>query len=436
MEPGLTTPFEANPGPADRRRPTEPAPKRRKRAANRKKLTKRTIDAARYAPPASHPRGAYYLWDTEISGFGLRVYPSGRKAFVVTYRIKGKQRFYSLGRYGELTIHQARTEVLDVLRQARLGTDPAADRMAYRNAPTMADLAERFIEEHSKINKKPACVKEDRRKFRKHILPRFGHRRVVDITRSDIAKLHSEMATTPGEANNTRSLLSKALNLAEVWGWRAEGSNPTKYVRAYKMTRRERHLSPAELGRLAEVLAEGERTQAVGREAMVAIRLLILTGCRLNEILKLRWEEVDFDGRCLRLPDSKTGPKTVPLSSFALELFSQLERRQGNPFVIPGRKAGTHLLSLNGPWQRIRSSAGLEGVRIHDLRHSFASFGVNLGLPLPMIGAVLGHSNSSMTERYAHLADDPVREANEQIGGHIAALMSGESSAVAATNAP
>ncbi len=417
----------------DWHRATDQPRKRRKRAANRKKLTKRLIDAARYEPPASHLRGAYYIWDTETAGFGLRVYPSGRKAFVLTYRVKGKQRFYSLGRYGELTLHQARTEALDVLRQARQGKDPAEDRMSYRKAPTMADLAERFIEEHSKINKNPVVVKEDQRRFRLHIPPRFGHRRVVDITRADVAELHTAMAPTPGAANNVRSLLATAFSLAEVWGWRPEGSNPTQHVRAYKLQKRERHLSPAELGRLAQVLTEAERLQSIGTEAITAIRLLIVTGCRLNEILKLRWEDVDFEGRCLRLPDSKTGPKTVPLNSAALELLSAIEHREGKPFVIPGKKPGSHLTSLKGQWPRIRASAGLEDVRIHDLRHTYASFGVNLGLPLPMIGKVLGHSNAAMTERYAHLADDPVRETNERIGAHIASVMAGAPEAVAAT---
>ncbi len=432
MERGLTTPLTVELRPANRHRPADQIPKRRKRAANRKKLTKRAIDAARYETPASHPRGAYYIWDTETAGFGLRVYPSGRKVFVLTYRVKGKQRFYGLGRYGELTLHQARTEALDVLRQARQGRDPAEDRSAYRKAPTMADLADRFIEEHSKVNKKPVVVKEDRRRFRKHILPRLSHRRVVDITRADVAELHTAMAATPGAANNVRSLLAKAFNLAEVWGWRPEGSNPTQHVQAYKMPKRERHLSPLELGHLSEILAEAERTRAIGPEPIAALRLLILTGCRLNEILKLRWVDVDFDGRCLRLQDSKTGPKVVPLNSAALALISEIERQDDNPFVIPGRKAGSHLRSLNGPWQRIRSSAGLDDVRIHDIRHSYASFGVNLGLPLPMIGKVLGHSNSAMTERYAHLADHPVREANERIGAHIAAVMAGAPEEVAA----
>ncbi len=203
---------------------------------------------------------------------------------MLTYRVKGKQRFYSLGRYGELTVHHARTEALDVLRQARQGTDPAADRTSYRKAPTMVDLAERFIEEHSKVNKKPVSVMEDRRKFRIHILPRFGHRRVVDITRADISELHTAMAATPGAANNVRSLLAKAFNLAEVWGWRPEGNNPTQNVQRYKLTTSERHLSAAELGRLSEVLSEAQRTQSETPEVIAAFRLLILTGCRRGSI--------------------------------------------------------------------------------------------------------------------------------------------------------
>lgn len=415
MEPGLTTTLEA-----------AASAKRPKRVPNRRKLTKRVIDAARYKSPTSHPRGAFYIWDTEIAGFGLRVYPSGRKVFLLTYRIKGKQRFYQLGRYGELTVYQARTEALDTLRQARQGTDPAADQMAYRRSPTMADLAERFIEEHSKINKKPVCVTADQRRLRKHILPRLGHRRVIDISRTDVAELHTSMAATPGAANTTRDLLSKAFSLAEVWGWRPEGSNPTRHVKGYKMPKRERYLSPAELARLSEILVEGERTESISQEPVSAIRLLILTGCRLMEILALKWEYVDFEGHCLRLPDSKTGPKVVPLNSAALQVLAGIDRREGSTWVIPGQKPGSHLQSLKSQWRRIRREAGLEDVRIHDLRHTYASFGVNLGLPLPMIGKVLGHSNTAMTERYAHLADDPVREANERIGEHIAAIMTAQ----------
>ena len=235
----------------NRTAPQDRPVKRTKSPPRRKKLTKRVVDGTRYEAPPSHPRSAYYVWDTETAGFGLRVYPSNRKAFVATYRVRGKQRFFTLGRYGELTVQEARAKALKVLADTRSGQDPAADRLAYRKAPTVADLAERFIEEYSRLNKKPVCVATDRRNFDKHVLPSLGRRRVVDVTRTDIAELQTSMAPTPGAANNVRALLSKAFNLAEVWGWRPEGSNPVRHVERYKQAKRERYLSAEELGRLA-----------------------------------------------------------------------------------------------------------------------------------------------------------------------------------------
>ncbi len=387
----------------------------------RKRLTKRVIDGARY----ERETGAHYLWDTEIAGFGMRVYPSGRKAFVVTYRVRGKQRFLTIGRYGELTLFEARGKAHEILGQARRGEDPAAERNSYRRAPTMKDLAERFMTEYSRVHNKPGTIANQQRIWERFLLPRFGDRKVVDITRAEIQALHTELAETPGMANLVRSQISKALNLAELWGWRPDGSNPCRHVKLYKIEKRERFLSETELARLSEVLAESERTQTVSPYSIAAIRLLILTGCRVSEILHLRWQDVDFEGHCLKLPDSKTGAKTVYLNGPALQLLSNLERLDDNPHVLPGKFEGRPLEGL-GVWMRIRRDAGLEGVRIHDLRHSYASFGVGLGLPLQQVGKLLGHSQIATTERYAHLADDPIRKANEQIGDHIWAVMSGK----------
>ena len=387
----------------------------------RKKLTKRVIDAARY----ERETGAHYLWDTDIAGFGLRVYPSGRKAFVVTYRVRGKQRFLTIGRYGELTLPQARGKAHEVLGQARKGEDPAADRQSYRRSPTMKDLAERYMREHCRVHNKPATAKTQQSIWDRILVPRFGGRKVLDISRSDVQALHTELAETPGMANVVRSQVSKAFNLAEIWGWRPDGSNPCRHVKLYKLEKRERFLSEAELARLSGVLAEAERTQSEDVYAVAALRLLMLTGCRVGEILSLRWKDVDFEGHCLRLPDSKTGAKTVYLNGPALQLFAGIEHREGNPHVLPGRHIGKPLKGLDGPWARLRKEADLEDVRIHDLRHSFASFGVGLGLPLQMVGKLLGHAEIATTERYAHLADDPIRQANERIGDHIWAVMSG-----------
>ncbi len=388
----------------------------------RKKLTKRAIDLARY----ERETGAHYLWDTEIAGFGLRVYPSGRKSFMVTYRVRGKQRFLTIGRYGELTLPQARGKAHEVLGQARKGEDPAGDRLSYRRSPTMTDMAERYMKEHCRVHNKPETVKVQQGIWDRVLVPRFGVRKVVDIGRPDVQALHTELADTPGMANLVRSQLSKAFNLAEIWGWRPDGSNPCRHVKLYKSQKHERFLSETELARLSGVLAESERTRSESPHAIAALRLLMLTGCRVGEILKLRWQDVDFEGHCLRLPDSKTGAKTVYLNGPAVQLLAGIEQQDGNPHVLPGRAVGQSLKGIKGPWARLRKLADLEDVRIHDLRHSYASFGVGLGLPLQMVGKLLGHAEIATTERYAHLADDPIRQANERIGGHILAVMSGQ----------
>ena len=233
------------------------------------------------------------------------------------------------------------------------------------------------------------------------------------------------MRATPGAANRTLALLSKMFNLAEKWGLRPDGSNPCRHIEKYPERRIDRFLSNAELADLGKVLAEDEYGRTELPSSIAAIRLLLFTGCRLSEILTLRWEHVDFENQYLRLPESKTGPKLVYLSPPALDLLSDLKREDDNPFVILGRKPGTHQVNLRKPWGRIRKKAGLEDVRIHDLRHSFASMAVAGGLSLPVIGALLGHSQPATTARYAHLADDPLRQAANIAGGRIAAAMKG-----------
>jgi integrase len=377
------------------------------------------VDAARY----ERKSGAQYLWDDEIIGFGLRVYPSGRKSYVVAYRAGGSQRFHTLGRHGELTPDQARRLAREALLQVRQGGDPSAERQAYREAPTVADLAERYMAEHARPHKKASSILNDELAWRNHILPALGRRKVADITREDIVRLHRSKAETPYGANRVLALLSNAFGIAEMWGWRPEHSNPCRHVKRFREKKRQRFLSGEELNRLAASLADVEHERTELPAAIAAIRLLLFTGCRMGEILQLRWSEVDFDRRCLFLADSKTGSKVVHLNSPALEVLAGIERIEGNPYVIRGKIAGTHLVNLQLPWGRIRRRAGLEDLRIHDLRHSFASVAAGVGLSLPMIGRLLGHTRADTTLRYAHLADDPLRQATEQIGASIEAAM-------------
>jgi integrase len=260
-----------------------------------------------------------------------------------------------------------------------------------------------------------------------------------------VIDFHRGLAAKPYAANRALALLSKAFNLAELWGWREDGSNPCRHIRKYAETKRKRFLSPKELAALGEALARAEADGAltlppsaeraekrvpIAPAAIAAIRLLILTGARKDEIQSLRWDWVDMEGGRLNLPDSKTGEKAVPLGAAALAVLSVIPRVEGNPHVIVGGKPGAALVNLKDPWGAIREVAGLEDVRIHDLRHSFASVGAAGGLSLPIIGAILGHTQASTTQRYAHLSDDPLRAAATTIGDRISAAMAGRSAQV------
>jgi integrase len=216
-------------------------------------------------------------------------------------------------------------------------------------------------------------------------------------------------------------------NLAERWGLRPDGSNPCRHVDRYPERRRERYLAGSELGRLGEALDEAEQTGEEPAAAVAALRLLLFTGCRRGEILNLSWGEVDFEYRCLRLKDSKTGPKLVPLNPPALGVLEQLARRRGpSPWVVEGARQGRNFVGLHRVWDRVRKQAGIEDVRIHDLRHSFASFGASAGMGLPLLGALLGHRAAATTARYAHLHTAPLRAASEEIGARIAAALAGD----------
>jgi integrase len=254
-------------------------------------------------------------------------------------------------------------------------------------------------------------------------LPALGNLRLAAIKRADISKMMQNMKDTPGAANRTLQLLSNMMNVAENWGLRPDYSNPCRHVDRYKSGKRERFLSSQELLRLGNVLRDAEEHALESESAVAAIRLLILTGCRRGEILGLRWADVDLMNSCLRLSDSKTGPRLVHLNEPAKAVIAAIKPVVGNPFVITGAKAGGHLINLKKPWQRIRSTAELPDVRLHDLRHSFASVAIGLGESLEVIGKLLGHTRASTTERYAHLAADPVRAANSRIGQAISGML-------------
>ena len=377
------------------------------------KLTKRTIDAIE--PQATE----FFLWDEGIPGFGLRVMPSGRKSFVVQFRAGRRARRMSLGPSTVLTCDQARTRAITIIAAVKNGEDPAADRAAKRNAATVNDLAERFDKEHIAVRLKASTAKEYRRNLKRFILPALGRLAVPEITRADVAKFHHDLRHIPYQANRCIEVVSKMFVLAEMWGLRPDGSNPRKHIRKYPEEKRERFLSAAELRRIGEVLREMESERIELSSAILAARLLILTGCRLGEIMTLKWDYVDFDERALRLPDSKTGKKVVHVGAPAVEYLHSAHRIDGNPWVITGTLPGKPLSDLQPFWQRVRARAGVKDVRIHDLRHTFASTAVASGQGLPMIGKLLGHTQVQTTARYAHLAADPVRSAADAVAQNL-----------------
>lgn len=402
------------------------------------KITKRLVDAL-YAKDRD-----VFVWDSELRGFGVRAKPSGVKSYVVQYRNQqGRSRRITIGSHGRLAPTEARIEARKTLADVDRGGDPAQDRAALRTAPSMRELCERYLLEHASEHKKQRSIETDASNIRNHILPLVGHIKVADVTRVDIDRLKRAVKdgrTAKDEkiaprkriivkggsfaANRCLALLSKMFNLAEAWGLRPDGSNPVRHIKKYPEEPRERFLKSDEIKRLGDVLSNAEQTHTESRSVIAAIRLLAFTGCRVSEILNLQWDWVDFDRACLRLPDSKSGKKTVPLSAPALEVLARIEHVDRSPFVLHGATGG-QLINLQKPWRRIRKAARLEDVRLHDLRHSFASIAAGLGEGLHMIGKMLGHNQPQTTHRYAHLAIDPVRAATERVGSSIAAAMSG-----------
>ena len=375
-------------------------------------ISKRTVDGLSVEDKDT------VFWDRELPGFGVRVYPTGSKVYVVQCRTHGKSKRVTLGRHGVISADQARRKAALTIARIKGGEPPEPE---FSDGVTVAVLAERYLREHVAIHCKASSGKLYQRALERFILPAYGHMGVEEVRREEVSELHYKLREIPYQANRVLEIESKIFNLAELWGLRREGCNPCRFVSKYKERQRERFLSEEEFRGLGEVLKGMEAEGSVSAYAAGAIRLLMLTGCRRNEIVKLRWEDVDMEAGELRLPDGKTGARLVPLSPAAAAVLGGLRRVAGNPWVIPGSKPGRPLADLQPVWKRVRNRAGLEEVRIHDLRHSFASRALALGEGLPMIGKLLGHTQVQTTARYAHLARDSVKASASRIADSIGA---------------
>jgi integrase len=383
------------------------------------KITKRFVDAA--SPPTT---GEIILWDEAIAGFGIRVRSTGSKTYFVQYRAgKGRSapvRKVTIGRHGSpWTSDSARTEAKRLLGLVAGGADPAAAQAERKKADTLKDLITRFLEEHVDAKRKQRTGVEYRRLLTQFVLPKLGKKKLEDITRGDIAKLHHSLSKTPYQANRVLAVLSALFTKAEAWGLRPDGSNPCRHVERFPEKGRERMLNDDEFMRLNNALGLYQGRPYV----TAAIQLLLFTGCRLQEVLNLQWGDVDFDRGEMRLRDSKTGARVVQLAPPALDLLATLPRELDNTYVIPGLKVGRSLVNLQKPWRAIREAAGLNDVRLHDIRHSFASVAASNGQSLPMIGKMLGHTQASTTQRYAHLQRDPLKQATADVAARIASAM-------------
>lgn len=437
-------------------------------ASNRVKLTKRTVDAAL---PGER---LYRLWDSSLTGFGLKVTPAGAKTYVAIYRAgsgrKAPQREYTIGKHGAWTPEKARERAEEVLSAARQGSDPQFARKASRDELTVAQLCEQYLVEGTGT-KKSSTLATDRSRIDSHIKPLLGKRTISSVTAGDVERFMRDIAkgktaTDPvkvrkgvvsqvkggkGTASRTVGLLGGIFTYAVKHKLRAD--NPVRGVARYRDNKSERFLSAKELGQLGDALAEAER-DGRNRLGLAVIRLLATTGARKSEIEALRWQEVDFEISALRLRDSKTGAKLVPIGAPALAVLSDLAQRAEadhaaavakaeaaggeaparSAYVFPAsRGAVAHWVGTDKLWRKVRSAAQLPDVRLHDLRHTFASLAIGAaggGNSLAMIGKLLGHADVKTTARYAHLADDPLRQAAERISAAAAAGLAGQAGEV------
>lgn len=371
------------------------------------KLTKKTIEAL-------ESNGTRYeIRDEELKGFSIRVGVTGEKSFYLTYRAgKGRAaplRRLHIGTFPSMTVEQARQIIKLKLAQIAMGGDPAQEVKEEKVTPFFPEVMEHFLKEHVEAKLKPSTQVLYRMVARKHAIPAFRRLKATEVAHRHIAKLHHDLQNTPYLANRCAAVLSKFFDWCEKNGYRDRGSNPVRGLEKYREEKRLKFMESSELEAIGEGIAKLEEQAAIDPTITAALKVMLLTGARCSEILTLKWEYFNESKEKALLPNSKTGVKVLPIPPAAWEVISALPHV--NEYCFPGRWGKGHIINVKDTWKRICEAGGLSGWRIHDLRHAFASYAVNSGKSLPIIGKILGHSQASTTSRYAHLAENPVAQA-------------------------
>jgi integrase len=379
------------------------------------RILKRTVDALQ--PDSARDT---FLWDDVLGGFGVRCRPSGKKTYLVKYRVGSRQRWLMLGAHGVITPDQARARALRAKADIGDGADPSGEKQQRRQEPTIADVADRYLAEHVAIHNKPSTQAELRRLVDKRIKPPLGAKRIAELTRADVAKWHHAMASTPYEGNRALACLSKMLILAAAV-WELRSDNPCKGIRRFPERVRDRYLDDDELRRLGEELTAAQRDGRERPETIRVIRLLAATGMRLGEACGLAWDDIDLKARTIRLRDAKAGARTVHLGTAAVAILAAAPERDGYLAcsAFDPEKPITPA-AMEHVWDRVRGRAGLEGVRLHDLRHTVGTLAALGGANAFAIRNLLGHRTLAMTNRYVGRAAELTRAAADQVAQRVA----------------
>ncbi|MEC9347365.1 MAG: site-specific integrase [Pseudomonadota bacterium] len=365
-----------------------------------------------------------YLWDTEIKGFGVKVTPAGSRRYLMRYEFAGRQRRVSIGLHGSpWTPETARRRARELAVEIARGNDPAKAPPEAAASVTVAEAFKRFLDEHVRPKRRPTTARGYEENWRNHIAPAIGEADVRQVHTGAVIEIHHRLRETPYQANRVLALLSSFFGWSEKRGYRDRNSNPCAGIEKYQEHARQRFLDESEVARVGAALRELREAGRISVHAAAAVQLLLLTGARRTEVLSLRWSDIDRQRRQIHIRQPKEGRANyLPLTDAVDDVLATLTGVGGavTDFVLPGRLPGTHLQDIKRSWAAICEHAGLEGVRVHDLRHTFASVGAGMGLSLQAVGHLLGHSQVSTTQRYAHLAPDPVAQAASGIAGELA----------------